>query len=61
MVFGILKDMANLAGDVVGTVIGVPLAVLAETLDVPKEFIKSALEAGCETTEEIRDWLDENR
>jgi hypothetical protein len=61
MVFGILKDMANIAGEVVGTVAGVPLALIAETLEVPLEFVKSAKDAGCETVDEIREWINDNR
>lgn len=61
MVFGILKDMANMAGEVVGTVAGIPIALISETLEVPLEFVKSAKEAGCDTVEEIKDWIDDNR
>lgn len=59
--FGILKDIASMAGDIVGTVVGVPLAIVAETLEVPVEFVKSAKDSGCETYEDIRDWIDDNR
>ncbi len=61
MVFGILKDIASAAGEIVGTVVGIPIALISETLEVPLEFVKSAKDAGCETVEEIKDWIDDNR
>jgi hypothetical protein len=59
MVFGILKDMANLTGEIVGTVVGVPLGVIAKSLEVPEELVKKAIDSGCKTMDEIEEWLDE--
>ena len=61
MVFGILKDIANMAGEITGTIIGVPAAIIAETLEIPLEYVKAAKDAGCDTYEEIREWVDDNR
>jgi len=58
--FGILRDIGKLAGEVVGTVAAVPLAVVAETLSIPVAAVKAAKEAGCETYEEIREFFDDN-
>ena len=57
--FGILRDIGKLAGAIVGTVVGIPAAVVAETLSIPAAAVKEAMEAGCETYEEIRDYFDD--
>ena len=59
MVFGILRDIAGIAGEIVGTVVGVPAAIIAETLSIPVEMVKKAKEAGCETYQEIRDFCND--
>jgi len=56
MVFGILRDIAGGIGEIVGSVIAIPAAVIAETLSIPVEMVKKAKEAGCETYQEIRDF-----
>ena len=61
MVFGIFRDVAKIVGTVTGAVIGVPLAILSETLSIPAEFVKEAMSEGCETYDEIRDWCKKNR
>jgi adenine/guanine phosphoribosyltransferase-like PRPP-binding protein len=60
MVFGILRDIGKLAGEVVGTVVAIPAAVVAETLSIPVAVVKAAKEAGCETYQEIREFFDDN-
>jgi hypothetical protein len=59
--FGLLNDMAETLGEAIGSVAAVPAALIAETLGVSATLVKSAKKAGCETTEEIRDWINENR
>jgi len=51
-----LKDIAKAAGSVAGVIIGIPIAVIAETLGITAEMVKEAKNAGCETYEEIRDY-----
>jgi len=57
MVFDLI---AKSVGDVVGTVLGVSAAVIAEALDLPIQAVKAAKEAGCETYDEVRDWCKDN-
>lgn len=56
--FGFISDLAKgigqVAGTVTGVIVGVPLMVVAETLNITVDMVKEAKEAGCETYEEIR-------
>lgn len=58
--FDFLGDIAKGVGEVVGTVtglvVGIPLNVVAETLGLTKVMVKEALDAGCRTYEEIRNF-----
>lgn len=60
--FDLIGDVFKLAGKVVGTVtgtvIGLPLLVVSETLGITAEMVKEAVNAGCETYEEIKDFFD---
>lgn len=61
--FDFLDDMAKGIGKVIGTatgiVFGIPISVIAETLGFTTEMVKEAMDAGCETYEEIREfWRD---
>ena len=58
--FGIFKEIAGAVGTITGTIIGVPVALVAEALEIPKAIVKEAKEAGCETYEEIRKFFDVN-
>lgn len=49
-----IKGVANLAGSITGTILAIPLAVVAETLDITVNMVKEAKDAGCETYEEVR-------
>ena len=59
MVFGILRDIASIAGEIVGSVVAIPAAIVAETLSIPLAAVKAAKEAGCETYQEIRDYYND--
>jgi hypothetical protein len=59
MVFGILRDIGKLAGEIVGSVVAVPVAVIAETMSIPVAVVKEAMESGCETYEEIREYFND--
>lgn len=58
--FDFLGDMAKGVGKIIGTatgiIVGVPLTVIAETLNITVDMVKEAKDAGCETYEEIRDF-----
>lgn len=54
------KELGNFIGTLTGAVLGVPLAIIAETLQIPIEAVKAAKEAGCETYEEIREFFNSN-
>ena len=58
--FGILKDIASIAGEITGNIIAIPTAIVAGTLSIPVAAVKAAKEAGCETYEEIREFFDDN-
>ena len=59
MVFGIIRDIAGGVGEIVGSVVAIPTAIVAETLSIPVEMVKKAKEAGCETYQEIRDFCND--
>ena len=60
--FGLLGDLAKgigqVVGTVTGTVLGVPLLVISKTLGITIEMAEEAINAGCETYEEIKDFFD---
>lgn len=55
--FGILNDIAEGIGKVAGTVVGIPLAAAAIALGMSATAVNVAIEAGCETVEEIKDFV----
>ncbi len=60
--FDLLGDMAKGIGKIVGTatglVVGIPLKVISEALGFTTEMVKEAIDAGCETYEEIKDFWE---
>lgn len=58
--FGLLKDVAEGIGDVVGTVAGIAVAPIAIALGVSEAMVRRAIKAGCTTQREIREWIEEN-
>lgn len=55
---GIFNDLAECVGSIVGTVLGIPLGIAASSLGVSEKMIQKAIDAGCETMEEVKDFLD---
>lgn len=59
--FDFLGDMAKgvgkIIGTVTGTILGVPILVVANTLNITVDMVKEAKDAGCETYEEIREFF----
>ena len=58
--FGILKDIAEATGEVVGTVAGIAVAPIAIALDCSEAMVKKAIKAGCRTEREIKRWIKDN-
>ena len=56
--FDLLGDMARGVGRLVGSVVALPVAVVAESLNLTTEMVEEAINAGCETYEEIRDYFE---
>ena len=60
--FGLLSDLVELTGSVigvvVGTVVGVSVTVIATTLGISIVLVQQALDAGCESYEDIRRYHD---
>lgn len=60
---GLFGDMAKGLGKIVGTatglVVGIPLHVIAKTLGFTVEMVKEAMDAGCETYEEIKEYWED--
>jgi len=60
MVFGFLGDVAkgigNVIGTITGSVIGISVGVISTALGITETMVKEALDAGCSTYEEIKDF-----
>lgn len=59
--FNLIGDLVGAAGNLVGSVVGLSVGVLAEALSIPARFIQEALDAGCESQEDVRLWCQRNR
>ncbi len=55
-----LKDLFGFVGDVVGTVVGIAVAPVAYALGVSEHLVRRAINAGCKTEKEIKEWIEEN-
>ena len=58
--FGFISDIAKgvgmVVGSVVGPIVGLSLDVVAATLGITVAMAKEAVDAGCKTYEEIKDF-----
>lgn len=54
----ILIGMGSIVGAVVGSVVGVSFGVIASALGITTSMVREAIEAGCETYDDIRDFHD---
>jgi hypothetical protein len=52
--FGFLNEIIKGVGKLTGSILAIPLAVVAEALEMTVDMVKEAKDAGCETYEEIR-------
>lgn len=55
--FEFITDTIKTAGRMTGSILAVPVFVVAETLKIPVVLVKEAIASGCETYEEIKDFL----
>lgn len=58
MIFSLIKTVTDTVGTIAGSIIGLSIAVIAETLGVAESAVERAKEAGCTTYEEIREFLN---
>jgi len=55
---GLFDEIAEGIGQSIGIVCGVAIAPIAIALNVSATAVKEAVEAGCRTVDEIKDYLD---
>ena len=58
--FGLIGDLLDATVDVVGTVAGIAIAPVAIALGVSERMVRRAVQAGCRTQSEIKEWIEEN-
>lgn len=58
--FGLIRDVFDFSAKVVGTAVGVATFPIALALGVSEHLVKRAVEAGCKTQEEIKEWIENN-
>ena len=58
--FGLLRDLAkgigNVAGSILGPIVGISVNVVASTLGITVAMVNEAIKAGCVSYEEIKDF-----
>jgi DNA polymerase I-like protein with 3'-5' exonuclease and polymerase domains len=54
----IFRSVGKIVGTIVGPIIGIPVHIIAETLGITKEMAQEAIDAGCESYGEVRDFFD---
>lgn len=58
--FGLFDDLAGGIGKIIGvatgTVLGISSSVISTTLGITQTMVEEALEAGCETYDDIREF-----
>ncbi len=54
----IFRGVGKVVGTIVGPIIGIPVHIVAETLGITKEMAQEAIDAGCESYEEVRDYFN---
>jgi len=51
-----LGDLFKAVGAITGSILAIPIAVVAEALEITTDMVEEAKESGCETYDEIRDF-----
>lgn len=54
--FGIIGSILGGATSIAGSVVGASLNVIASTLNITEKMVKEAIDAGCKTEKEIREY-----
>jgi hypothetical protein len=54
--FGLLNGIVTIAGSIVGSVIGLSATIIAATLNITVDMAQDAVDAGCTTYAEIRNF-----
>lgn len=57
----IIDGVTKVVGAVTGTILGLSAAVVGEALSIPVKFVQEAMDSGCTTYDEVRDWCRSNR
>ena len=57
---GLIKNIFKGIGVITGSILAVPLVVIAKTLNITTDMVKEAKDAGCETYEEIQKYFKNN-
>jgi hypothetical protein len=55
---GFFDELGKVIGTVTGGILSIPIIVIAETLNITKEMVIEAKNAGCETYEEIKEFFE---
>jgi uncharacterized protein YoxC len=55
---GIFDDIAEVVGNVVGTTVAIAAAPIAIALGVSVKAVQHAIDSGCRTIEEMREFID---
>ena len=55
---GLFDDLAEAVGGVIGIGAGIALAPIAIALGITEKMVKEAIDAGCKTVEEIKEYWD---
>ena len=54
----IARGVGSVIGAVTGTIIGVPVHIIAQGLGITKDMVQEAINEGCTTYEEVKDFFD---
>ena len=54
----LIKEVGGLIGGAIGVGAGIALAPIAIALGISIEVVKKAIEAGCKTQEEVKEFLE---
>jgi hypothetical protein len=57
---GLFNDVFGGLARLTGSIIGLPLGTLAAAFGVSERLVKRAIDAGCETADEVKEWIEEN-
>ena len=55
---GFLTDIAEVSGTVIGTACGLIAAPIAIALGVSRDMVQKAIDSGCTTVDEIKEFLE---